>query len=56
MPKFRMVKRRGGVSIGIPSRNPGLSKTQAKTVRKIAKKTVIARGNVAVVLNWASTP
>lgn len=43
MPKYRMVKRKGGVSVGIPvkSRTPGLSKTQAKSVRKIAKKTVM---------------
>lgn len=41
--KYKMVKRRGGVSLGIPvNKNPGLSKTQAKTVRKIAKKTVMS--------------
>ncbi len=39
MPKtFKIVKGRGLVSV---RKNPGLSKTQAKTVRKIAKKTVM---------------
>ena len=38
---FTRHKRKGGVSILLPSKNPGLSKTQAKTVRKIAKKTVM---------------
>lgn len=38
---FTRHKRKGGVSILLPSKNPGLSKTQAKTVRKIVKKTVM---------------
>lgn len=43
MSKFTRSKRRGGVSLLIPkNKNPGLSKTQAKTVRKIAKKTVMS--------------
>ncbi len=50
MPKYKMYKRKGGVSIGIPvSRTPGLSKTQAKSVRKIAKKTVMGSSETKTV-------
>ncbi len=50
MPKYKMYKRKGGVSIGLPvSANPGLSKTQAKTVRKIAKKTVMRNAETKTV-------
>ncbi len=50
MPKYKMYKRKGGVSIGIPvARNPGLSKTQAKSVRKIAKKTVMGSAETKTV-------
>jgi len=50
MPKYKMYKRKGGVSIGIPvTRNPGLSKTQAKSVRKIAKKTVMGSAETKTV-------
>ncbi len=50
MPKFKMYKRKGGVSIGIPvSQTPGLSKRQAKSVRKIAKKTVMGSSETKTV-------
>ncbi len=48
MPKtFKIVKGRGLVPA--KSSTPGLSKTQAKTVRKIAKKTVMSAAETKVV-------
>ena len=48
MPKtFKIVKGRGLVSA--KSSTPGLSKTQAKTVRKLAKKTVMGLAETKVV-------